>query len=75
MSPELAVACERAVHVICDDGRVLRAGRATLYILSELGWRRTAAFFSLRPNVWLVEGFYWIIASNRSFFSRFFFRR
>ena len=75
MTPEFTIACENAVHVICNDGRILRAGRAILYILSELGWRRTAGFFSLRPNIWLVEFLYWIIASNRSFFSRFLFRR
>jgi predicted DCC family thiol-disulfide oxidoreductase YuxK len=74
MTPELAAACDDAVHVICNDGRVLRAGRAMLYILSELGWRRTAAFFSPRPNIWLVEFVYWILASNRQFFSRFLFR-
>lgn len=75
MTAELAIACEQAVHVICNDGRVLRAGRAMLYILSELGWRRTAVFFSLRPNVWFVELLYQIVASNRSFFSRFLFKR
>ena len=74
MTPELAVACERAVHVICSDGRVLRGGRAILYILSELGWRRSAVFFSLRPNIWLVEIIYSIVASNRKIFSRFLFR-
>ena len=75
MTPELAVACERAVHVICSDGRVLRGGRAVVFILSELGWRRSAVFFSLRPNIWLVEVFYRIVASNRNLFSRFLFRR
>ncbi len=75
MTRELAGACKAAVHVICDDGRILRAGRASLYILSGLGWHRLAAFLSLRPNIWFVEIVYRVVASNRAFFSRLLFRR
>ncbi len=75
MTRELAAACERAVHVLCDDGRVLRAGRASLYILSGLGWHHLAVFLSLRPNIWFVEIVYRVVASKRAFFSRLLFRR
>lgn len=75
MTPELEVACARAMHVVCSDGRVLRAGRAALYIFSGLGWPRTAAFFALPPMIWGVELAYRIVASNRLFFSRLLFPR
>ena len=75
MTPDLSAACEQAIHVICGDGRILRAGQAVLYILSGLGWRRSAALFSLRPNIWLVEIAYQVVATNRAFFDRLMFRR
>ena len=75
MTPELTAACEREVHVLCADGRVLRAGRASLYVLSGLGWRRTSVFFSLQPMIWFVELGYRIVASNRAFFDRLLFHR
>ena len=75
MSPELAAACERAVHVLTREGRLLRAGRATLYILERVGWGLFARLLSLPPLVWLVEAVYWVVARNRDFFSRFLFTR
>ena len=75
MSPELAAACERAVHVLTREGRMLRAGRATLYILERVGWGLFARLLSLPPLVWLVEAVYWVVARNRDFFSRFLFTR
>lgn len=75
MTPELEAACARAMHVLCRDGRVLREGRAALYIFGGLGWRRTAAFFSLPPMIWAVELAYRIVASNRAFFDRLIFPR
>ena len=38
MTPELNAACGRAVHVVQSDGTILRAGRAVLFILEEIGW-------------------------------------
>ena len=73
MTPELEAACARAMHVLCNDGRVLRSGRAALHILGGLGWRRTADFLSLPPLIWGVEFGYWIVASNRLLFDRLFF--
>ncbi len=75
MSDALAAQCARAVHVITPAGEVLRAGRASLYALGRIGWRRLEAIASRRPLVWLVEAGYWLVARNRPFFARFMFRR
>jgi predicted DCC family thiol-disulfide oxidoreductase YuxK len=74
MTPKLAAACADAFHVVCADGRLLRAGRAALYVLAGLGWRRTAAVLSLPPLIWLVEVGYRVVADHRPFFSRLLFR-
>lgn len=75
MTDALAAQCARAVHVITPEGTVLRAGRASLYVLGQIGWRATAAIGSRRPLVWLVEGGYRVVARNRALFGRFMFRR
>lgn len=72
MTPELREACRRAMHVVTADGRVLRAGRATLFVLGELGWRRMARWLSRRPFVWAVELGYWLVARNRGWLGRVF---
>ena len=74
MTRELAEACETALHVVTDDGRVLKAGRACLFALAVLGWRRTARLLSLPPLVWVVELGYRLVARHRPFFARFLFR-
>jgi predicted DCC family thiol-disulfide oxidoreductase YuxK len=74
MTPALAVACSRAIHVVKADGTVLRAGRAVLFIHEQLGWGWRARLLAKPPFIWLVELGYRIVASHRSFFSRFFFR-
>ena len=74
MTDELARQCERAVHVITPEGRVLRAGRASLYAMDAVGWRRFAALFSLPPLSWLVERVYAFVAAHRGWLSRVFFR-
>lgn len=74
MNPALFEACKRAVHVITQDGQILPAGRACLFILGKLGWRFSAGFLALPPFVWLVEIAYRIVAEKRYFFSRFMFR-
>lgn len=58
------------MHVLTCDGRTLRAGRAGLFILGELGWRRTARIAALPPFVWLVELGYRLVAENRGLWSR-----
>jgi predicted DCC family thiol-disulfide oxidoreductase YuxK len=74
MTPELAVACERSVHVVRADGRVLNAGRACLFILEQIGWKSTSDLLSRAPLIWLVELAYLTVARNRKLFSRFLFR-
>jgi predicted DCC family thiol-disulfide oxidoreductase YuxK len=75
MSPRLHRACARAVHVVTPDGRVLRAGRAALDVLDQLGWHRTARLLAVPPLIWLVEVGYRVVADHRPFFSRLVSRR
>jgi predicted DCC family thiol-disulfide oxidoreductase YuxK len=74
MTPALYAACARAVHVVTADGSVLRAGRACLFVLEQLGWGWKARLLTLPPFLWAVELGYRIVAANRPFFSRFLFR-
>jgi len=74
MTPELADACARAVHVVCPDGTLLRAGHGCLYVLRAVGWWWLAPL-SVPPLLWLVELGYQLVARNRRFFARFIFRR
>ncbi len=66
----LAARCARAVHVITPEGEILRGGRASLYALDRVGWRRLAAVCSRPPLIWLVEAGYWLVARNRGLLSR-----
>ena len=75
MTDDLRLACRRAVHVVTADGHVLRAGRAAMFILRELGHPVLGTLGATPPFLWAVELGYWIIARNRRFFSRFMFRR
>jgi predicted DCC family thiol-disulfide oxidoreductase YuxK len=75
MSPELRAACARAFHVVTADGQVLRAGRAALYVLAQLGHPHLARLLAFPPLVWAVELGYWLVAENRHLFSRVLFRR
>lgn len=75
MTPALYAACEKAVHVIQPDGTTLRAGRASLFVLEQIGWGWWARLLALPPFLWLIELGYRIVASNRPFFARFLFRR
>ena len=74
MTPQLRAACERAAHVILADGRILRAGQAALFVLSQVGFPWTAGILRWPPFIWLVELGYYIVARNRRFFGRFLFR-
>lgn len=75
MTPELRVACARAVHVLTPEGEVLRAGRACLWILQRIGYPALARVLALPPLVWVVEAGYWLVARNRGLASRVLFRR
>ena len=74
MTEKLREACGRAVHVIKTDGEILRAGRATMFVLQVLGFGYgLPRLLALPPFFWLVEIGYFIVARNRPFFSRFLF--
>ena len=75
MTPDLYAACERAVHVVTADGKVLRAGRACLFILERIGWSWRARVLRLPPFIWCIELGYRIVAANRPFFARFLFTK
>lgn len=70
MTEALRAACARAVHVVTPEGKVLRAGRATLYVLGRLGHPLLARVLALPPLVWAVELGYWFLARNRRLVSR-----
>jgi predicted DCC family thiol-disulfide oxidoreductase YuxK len=75
MTPALRRQAERAVQVIAPEGQHLSAGRAVLYVLQQVSWHpRLVRLASRRPFLWAVELGYWVIARNRTFFSRFLFR-
>jgi hypothetical protein len=75
MTDALAEECARAVHVLGPDGTHLRAGRASLFVLERIGFRWPARVLRVPPLVWAVEAGYQVVARNRPFFARFFFRR
>lgn len=75
MTPTLAAACEKEVHVVRSDGTILRAGRACLFVLEQTGGGRWIRPLSAPALLWLVELGYRIVARNRPLFSRFLFRR
>ena len=70
MTPALGARCRRAIQFIPPDGRALSSGRAVLGVLSLLGWKKSAAFLSAAPFVFIVEGGYWLIARNRGLIGR-----
>jgi predicted DCC family thiol-disulfide oxidoreductase YuxK len=75
MTPELKAACENAVHIITTDGTILRAGRAVLFILENIGWGFVARLLALPPFIWFMEIGYAILAANRPFFANFLFTK
>jgi predicted DCC family thiol-disulfide oxidoreductase YuxK len=74
MTDALARRCAKAVHVLTPTGTVLSGGRASLCILTLIGYPRLARVLAVPPLVWLVELGYWLVARHRYFFSRFLFR-
>jgi hypothetical protein len=74
MTPQLYEASQKAVHVITAGGRIMKAGRASMFVLEEVGYPRWLVRpFTWPPLVWFTELGYWIVARNRPFFSKFLF--
>lgn len=74
MTPQLHAACKEAVHVVTVNGQIIRAGRAALFVLEEIGYPRWLIRpLTWPPLIWLVELGYWIVARHRPFFSKFLF--
>lgn len=74
MTPELELACTRAIHVIRTDGSMLRAGRAAMFLLELCGYPRLGRVLAWIPFIWAIELGYWIVARNRKLFSKVLFR-
>ena len=74
MNDALRAACPEALHVVTQEADVLRGGRALLFAYGQLGHARTAHWLARRPLIWLVEGVYRVVARNRRWISRLFFR-
>jgi predicted DCC family thiol-disulfide oxidoreductase YuxK len=76
MTPALYTACVRAVHVLTVEGKVIRAGRASMFVLEKIGYPGWLVRpFTWPPLVWFTELGYRIVANNRSFFAKFLFTR
>lgn len=74
MTPGLYEACEHAAHVITADKQLLKAGRAGMFILEEIGYPAWLVRpLAVPPLVFLTETGYYMIARNRTFFSKFMF--
>jgi predicted DCC family thiol-disulfide oxidoreductase YuxK len=74
MTPALYRACKEAVHVLTADGRTLKAGRASMFILEQTGTPRWLIRpLTWPPLVWLTELGYRLVADHRPFFARFLF--
>jgi predicted DCC family thiol-disulfide oxidoreductase YuxK len=75
MTPALREEAARAVQVIANAGHIVSGGRAVLFALEQVGWHpRLARIASHPPFIWLVSLGYRVVANNRQFFSRIFFR-
>jgi predicted DCC family thiol-disulfide oxidoreductase YuxK len=74
MAEELHAACAQAVHVVTAEGRVLRAGSACLFLLSEAGHPTLSRLLGSPLLLPLVELGYRVVARNRRFWSRFLYR-
>ena len=76
MTPLLYSACAQAVHVITPDGQAIKAGRAVMFILEEIGYPCWLVRpFTWPPLVWFTELGYRIVAGHRPFFGKFLFTR
>ena len=76
MTPQLYAACQKAVHVLTNTGQILQAGRASLFVLEEIGYSRWLVRpITWPPLAWFTEWGYRLVAQHRPFFSKFLFTR
>ena len=75
ISPELRAACQNAVHVIKNDGEILRAGRAVLFCGQQTRWHQLARIAGWPIFLPFIEIGYALIAKNRGVVSKFLFTR
>ena len=74
MTPQLRCECDQAMHVIKANGEVLKAGRASMFILETVGYPRWLVRpFIWPPLAWFTELGYRLVADHRQFFSKFMF--
>ena len=74
MTPALRRACEKAVHVVTNRGKILRGGQATMFLLEHVWprpWRFVARLFARPPLVWPINLGYAVVARHRAFFAPF----
>ena len=75
MTDELRRISRHSMIVVTNGGRQLVGGRAVLFVLQTVGWHPSVMRFAARrPLVWVIDAGYRLVANNRQFFSRFFFR-
>ena len=58
-------ACHDAIHVVTKDGKIMRAGKAIMFLLQHLGFPILGRIGSWPPFLWAVEFGYFIVARNR----------
>ncbi len=73
ISDELRAACQKAVHVVKNDGEILRGGRAVLFCGTQTRWHQLARIALWPMFLPFVEVGYAFIAKNRAIFSKFLF--
>lgn len=74
MTPALRHACSQSVHIIKRNGQILRGARAVLFFGETVTYRPIFRFLARSPLIWPMEWGYRIVANNRPFFARYFFK-
>lgn len=74
MTPEMFERCKTEMAVVTADGRELYGAYGILFILEKLGWGWFARLLATPPFVWPIILGYRIVARNRGFLSKTFFK-
>lgn len=74
MNPAFYERCKVELGVVTSDGRELGGAKAVFFILEQLGWGWFARLLAAPPMIWINTLGYRIIARNRGFLSKVFFR-